>query len=85
MNFVYTYHHCDIRKSSESMDIPCYFYENIQGDRWKLLREIERDIANGIVEIDGELDKFRCYVAGGLMNEANNMLAYGYINVMERA
>ena len=82
---IFTYHHCDEWCSWDSMEIPDTYYTDTGKGRAKLLDVITADIRAGDVELIGDIGFLNYDILTGNIQNANDRLKYGHINVMESA
>ena len=83
---IFTYHHCDAWKSWKSMDMADEYYTDTPKGRHELLIRLMCDMEDETIILDGfTFRQLQKAVECGSMNEVNNMIQYGYINVLEPA
>ncbi len=83
---IFTYHHCDAWKSRKSMDMADEYYTDTPEGRSKLFVRLMVDTEDETIILDGfTFEQLEEAVMRGTMNEVNDMIQYGYINVLEPA
>ena len=82
---IYTFHYCDAWHSFASMSMAENYYPDTEQGRAQLLAKVEAAIEDGSIELDYEIGFLRHDISCGRVQNANSMIKYGYINVLELA